>query len=142
MDENELKQRAMRSAGNLLKWIEDAGEFVMREAPEVARQYVAWVQLDAAINAAIGLFLVLAFAAFARWTWKRHVAASEAEKDRKDEGHYYRDRYDGGWAAGFFLSLGAGLICLCISINFVQTFAKCQVAPKVVVLEWLRGGLK
>lgn len=115
----------------LIGWLADSvkgsGEFVKEQAPEVAQQMVAWGAFCAAMWLAICVVLAL-LAAFVMWRLDRAYPGDAKAPDSA--------------VVGFMVSLCVIVACLLGAALNGGTLAKTQIAPKLYVLERVRGMLK
>ena len=98
----------------LKKWSAEQVPFVLREK----LTYDFWEAIFLGITMGI-LPLLLAV-----WCWKN----GPIKCIRKDDNH--------GYMFGFLLSSGIGTVCTIVS---VMTIFKIVVAPRLYIIEWLRG---
>jgi hypothetical protein len=123
----ELEQALAESTTQIIEWMEQAGGFVAEQAPDVVQQFLAWKFYA---NCAWGATFALVFLALTALGIFCFVA-----DERSHKSGYYDEAFASAGTFSWFCALGS----LIISVFFWVAVAKIQVAPKLVVLEYLRG---
>jgi uncharacterized membrane protein YcjF (UPF0283 family) len=116
----------------LMKWLheaaENAGEFVQREAPLVANEIVAWSfwsNVVGCVEALIALALMVSIASWGLRNWKKAN---------------YGDSF---FAVPSTLGIVLSLLITFLPLSMCLSNAvKAAVAPRVVIIEYIRGASK
>ncbi len=122
MDKSELTEQAIAKA---LEWASAAEGFVAEQAPELCNEIVAFGKAKA-IAAAVCVLLAWLVQGVCMWAF---VCADGGRRSDKD---------DGGYAMMFMM---CALLCLMATIALVYKGGMVWFAPRLYVLEVLRGML-
>ena len=112
----QLEQALTESTTKIITWMEQAEGFVVEQAPDVVQQLLAWKMAAASLGVTGCLFAT-------RWGWSR------LEDDEIEPAGFF------GCLLGSF---GMLISIVGLYINGLM-LAKVLVAPKLVVLDALRG---
>ena len=119
----QLEQALTESTTKIITWMEQAEGFVVEQAPDVVQQLLAWRMAEASLGVTGCLLAGLACLFATRWGWSR------LEDDEIEPAGFF------GCLLGSF---GMFISIVGLYINGLM-LAKVLVAPKLVVLDALRG---
>jgi heme/copper-type cytochrome/quinol oxidase subunit 2 len=119
----------------LMKWLheaaENAGEFVQREAPLVANEIVAWHFWSSVFMVVLFLIAAVALSA-AAWGFWRSSIYQDYQRDWRECATFLMLICLAGSAACAFIGGG----------TCGYEAVKAQTAPRVVIIEYIRGASK
>lgn len=115
-----LGQASAEAVKQLMAWLKAGGEYVGAQAPDIARQYLAWRWWEAVMGIGLGVILILVCVVF----W---IIAIKQPLNNGDTGT--------GFGVAGFISLCAGIG---ITAANAYTLVQVTVAPKIVLIEGLQ----
>jgi hypothetical protein len=128
-----LKQRLVQYLDHLEAGIRQGGDFVASQAPDVAREIVAYNLAYGLAMVVAGIILVIVGATVMRWL----IASYKKIEDiTGDSGVVFIEIY--GNISSIAL-IGGGLI---LTITNMNTVLQCYFAPKYFVIQQIMGMLK
>jgi hypothetical protein len=128
-----LKQRLVQYLDHLEAGIKQGGDFVATQAPDVAREIVAYNLAQGIALIVLGVTLIVVSAVLMRWLIRNY----QWIEDSTDDASVVVIEAFGHVAAGMLMVAGSGTIL----IN-TNTVLQCYFAPKYFVLQQLMGMLK
>jgi len=105
--------------------------FMKAEAPEVAREYIAWKRAGSAVEVACFLAVagVLAVVAYKLWTKKPGIVKSYGVEEPEDVSGYK--------IGAVFLCCGVSAVILALAANSPRTM-KPWLAPRIAIIEGIK----
>lgn len=121
--DNPLSQAGAEAIKQVVEWVKAGGSMAAAEAPEIARQYLAYQTIKESVQAACAGMLFVSFAALCAYSIKREF--------------YPKDGHEDDWAPGVVCGGMGSVFCFAITIMEALDVFKIIVAPKIVLIEGL-----
>ncbi len=115
-----LEQASAKTIEEVLGWVRDSKGFVLDQAPDIAQQYLLWIQAEAVLG------LILCFTVgLATWIYV-------GRRWDKESGKVWDQDFD-----VFMVSICGSFLPVIFTCGNIHTLVKCHFAPKIVLLEGL-----
>lgn len=153
MDDQQTTDRLNDALDFLMRSMQETKDFTMEQAPLVAKEIVAWEFWKSSIAAVACLvaavFALLVMRRVAVMVDSHYASVAERARERvKAAGRYpsWRDesnsKYDGECKQLHWIGVGVAIIlCIPVFINTANA-VKAAVAPRLVVLDYVKGAIK
>jgi uncharacterized membrane protein len=128
-----LKQRLVQYLDHLEAGIRQGGDFVASQAPDVAREIVAFNLAQGIALVVFGIVLIGTGAAIMRWLIRNYQRIEETT----DDGGVVVIEVFGNVIAGAIMIFGSAMI-----LHNFSTVLQCYFAPKYFVIQQIIGMLK
>ncbi len=113
----------------LVEWIKKGGEFVESQAPQFASECAAWAFWGNVMNGSLWFVAISIIAGGLLWVG-RWVRKSEV-------GHV--DEWKHNWPGWYFAAALALVLAITVGLFHVVYATKAAIAPRVVVMEYLKS---
>jgi len=134
MTDQQTTDRLNDALDFLLRSMQETKDFTMEQAPLVAKEIVAWEFWGGVSNAVIGVLLVLTSVIVIKTVYRRTAQAWSGDSD------------DMVSAVGGVIVMIVCILVVCgssvQSVNGTTSAIKASVAPRLVVLDYVRGAIK
>lgn len=138
MEEN-LKQQLEQFALKMIAAMESGADFAAREIPLLVQEWLQWQVISNSILGVTTIFIAaLVYRSCAVWLpnfTKAEQSSKSYYSPKEVETNYIANRMAGKMLGSLF----AIMIGLVFGGTFLVAAAKAILAPRVVILEWLRG---
>lgn len=132
---DKLKEQLVQFLGSILTGLEKGAGFVIEQAPDVVREYVTLCRVDYTFWTVFGLLM----AVICLTSLFRKIIPTLNKTDDYDLPRREREAICNVWVPLLIMSIVGGIAGTIIFFSNVSLMLKAWFAPRILVIEWIKG---